>query len=226
MASTICSWCNRLTHMSLVGDVYKLPNAGYFGAKGAVYAAAFKCDNETCSRLSLGHTRMSFNGLPAGQDVKKGLLEAQLTWIPQSVTRPTFPDVPDNIADAASEAHACLSIQAYRGAVALARAVVEATAKDQGVTSGNLASKIDKLAEKQLIREFTRELAHEVRHGGNEIAHGDLADEPMPPEDAEAIIGLMDEILQEVYQAPAKVRRLKQSREDRAQRNTEKDAQA
>lgn len=135
------------------------------------------------------------------------------------MTRPSFPDVPHQIADTAAEAHACLSIQAYRGAVALARAVVEATAKDQGIVNGPLARKIDDLHSAGHIREITRQVAHEIREGGNEIAHGDLGDEPMPAEDAEAIVRLMDEILHEVYQGPAAMLRLKQSRLEREKRN-------
>ncbi|MFF1358734.1 DUF4145 domain-containing protein [Streptomyces sp. NPDC058297] len=209
--------------MTLVGETYKMPDPYFRIGRGDLYAAVFRCDSETCGHLSIGSSVLKFSGHPAPSDVGKRLKEVHLDWTPKKVDRPEFPDVPDAIAETASEAHACLSIDAYRGAVALARAVVEATAKDKGITRGNLADKIDALAAQNLIREFTRELAHEVRRGGNEIAHGDLADEPMPVDDAQAIIGLMDEILQEVYQAPAKVRRLKQSREDRAQRNTEKD---
>ncbi|MFJ3867629.1 DUF4145 domain-containing protein [Streptomyces nigra] len=152
------------------------------------------------------------------------MASADIEWTPRRALRPSFPDVPEQIAQAASEAHACLSIQAFRGAVALARAVVEATAKDKGITSGRLVDKIDALHRGGHIREFTRQVAHEVRRGGNEIAHGDLADEPMPAEDARAIVGLMDEILQEVYQAPAKMLRLKTSRLERERRNTEQQA--
>ncbi|MFF2306013.1 DUF4145 domain-containing protein [Streptomyces sp. NPDC058128] len=144
-----------------------------------------------------------------------------ITWEPTEIRRPTYPDVPAQIAATASEAHACLSIQAYRGAVALARAVVEATAKHHGITQGQLVTKIDRMHAEGLIREITREVAHEIRHGGNEIAHGDLADEPMPSEDAEAIVEFMDAILQEVYQGPARMRDLQRRRQERKDRNSE-----
>lgn len=99
---------------------------------------------------------------------------------------------------------------------------VEATAKDHGIIKGPLVAKIDEMHKQKLIRDITRELAHEIREGGNEIAHGDLADEPMPPEDAEAIVALMDEILEEVYQGPARMLALKKSRLEREQRNAAK----
>ncbi|MFJ4887767.1 DUF4145 domain-containing protein [Streptomyces sp. NPDC088731] len=219
MANTTCGWCGRLTHMTLAGEVYRVPTPYSYQSSGHQrYAAAFRCDNEACESLSIGVGELHLSS------IKVPLQEAfaktdNLTWTPQRILRPSFPDVPEQIADTAAEAHACLSVQAYRGAVALARAVVEATAKDKGIVKGSLAQKIDKLHEEGHIRPITQQVAHEVREGGNEIAHGDLGDEPMPAEDATAIIRLMDEILHEVYQGPAAMLRLKKSREEREERN-------
>lgn len=210
MASTICGWCGDRTHMTLRVGPIKVP-----AALEHSYAAAFQCSNELCQRLSIGWIERSsqFTNPPIEMPM------STLKWEPSTIRRPDFPDVPQQIAASASEAHACLSIQAYRAAVALARAVVEATAKDHGITKGPLVAKIDEMQKQNLIREITRQLAHEIREGGNEIAHGDLGDEPMPSEDAEAIVSLMDEILQEVYQGPARMQRLRQSRQDREKRN-------
>jgi hypothetical protein len=188
-----------------------------------VYTATFKCSNEQCRRLSIGTVRRR---QPYGNPKTELPRDSGIEWEPKSVRRPDFTDVPEQIAATASEAHACLSISAYRGAVALARAVVEATAKDNGIVNGPLVAKIDQMHAQNLIRDITRELAHEIREGGNEIAHGDLADEPMPPEDAEAIVALMDEILEEVYQGPARMLTLKRNRLEREQRNAEKKAAA
>lgn len=58
-----------------------------------------------------------------------------------------YPDVPGEIAAAASEAHACMPVETYRGAVILARSVIEATAEDKGMTTGNLIAKIDTMHE-------------------------------------------------------------------------------
>ena len=212
MASTICGWCGDRTHMGVKVDPFLLPADGNWHT----YMSAFQCANERCRRLSIGWIRRPTKYTNPQAEVP----QADLKWEPISIRRPEFPDVPQQIAESASEAHACMSIQAYRGAVALARAVVEATAKDKGITSGSLAQKIDRLHEQGHIRPITREVAHEIRHGGNEIAHGDLGDEPMPAEDAEAILRLMDEILQEVYQGPAAMLKLKQSRIEREQRNS------
>lgn len=185
------------------------------------YTATFQCSSEKCARLSIGTI---VRGTAYASPKSEMLRDPDIEWEPRSIRQRTFVDVPEQIASTASEAHACLSIQAYRGAVALARAVVEATAKDKGIIKGPLVAKIDEMHKQDLIRDITRQLAHEIREGGNEIAHGDLADEPMPLEDAEAIVALMDEILEEVYQGPARMMALKKSRLAREQRNATKTA--
>ena len=131
---------------------------------------------------------------------------------PRTVGGKDFPDVPTHLAEAADEAHRCLSIDAFRAAVAMARAVVEATAKEQGVDSGNLMEKIDKLAEAGVISDAMKDAAHEIRFAGNESAHGDLAAGSISEEDALDVVGLMDAILLRVYQEPAQVERVRQRR--------------
>lgn len=100
---------------------------------------------------------------------------------------------------------------AFRAVGSLARAVVEATAKDKGITTGRLADKIDALAQAGHVREHTKEQAHEVRHFGNDMAHGDFTD-PVTQEEAEEVIELMAEVLDEVYQSPARLAARKQAR--------------
>ncbi|MFD7569969.1 DUF4145 domain-containing protein [Streptomyces sp. NPDC059810] len=215
MATTVCGWCGINAHMAMVTDVTQVPKREGFGY---AYMAAFRCSNELCQRLVVGRVFRGTNYTSPKREMAEDL---EIQWEPAQVRRPHFPDVPPQIGATASEAHACLSIGAHRGAVALARAVVEATAKFHGITSGALVSKIDRMHEAGLIREITREVAHEIRQGGNEIAHGDLADEPMPAEDAEAIVEFMDAILQEVFQGPARMKDLQRRRQERKERNSE-----
>ncbi|MFJ4917173.1 MULTISPECIES: DUF4145 domain-containing protein [unclassified Streptomyces] len=179
--------------------------------KGELVQAVFECDG--CNRLSLGTgNRVADLGGTAR------LVISPSDWLPLQVAKQGFADVPETIADMATEAHQCLGINANRAAVALARAVVEATAKERGILRGTLEKKIDKLFDERLIREYVRDAAHEVRFGGNEVAHGDLLAEPMDDGRAREILGLMDEILEEVFQSPARVGRLKLQRLEREQR--------
>lgn len=88
---------------------------------------------------------------------------------------------------------------------------MEATAKDKGITSGTLAQKIDKMCERRLVREHVRDAAHEVRHFGNELAHGGFV-QPVSEEEASEAVQLMEEVLNEVFQSPAKVARARAAR--------------
>jgi hypothetical protein len=132
-------------------------------------------------------------------------------WYPVDARGKRYPDVPAEIAAAASEAHRCMAVEGYRGAVLLARSVIEATTKDKGMTTGSLVTKIDAMYEARLIREDIRDGAHEVRYLANDAAHGDFV-EPVPQADAELILTLMDEVLEEVYQSPARVARRRAAR--------------
>lgn len=146
-----------------------------------------------------------------------------LIW-PEEVTAKAFLDVPEAIASAASEAHQAIGARAPRAAVAMARSVVEATAKDKGITQGNVQAKINQLAINGHISEAMKDAAHEIRFAGNEAAHGDLVGEPISAEEAAEIVELMDAILERVYQEPAKVARVRASRE--ARRNPQEPATA
>ena len=106
-------------------------------------------------------------------------------------------DVPAKIAAAASEANSRMTVDAFRGAVLLARSVIKATAKDKGMTGKGVVTKIDARYEARLIREDIRDGAHEVRYLANDAAHGDFAG-PAPQADAELILNLMNEVLEEV----------------------------
>ena len=119
--------------------------------------------------------------------------------------------MPKQIARAAKEAHAAESIRSYMSAILMARTVVEATAKEKRITQGNLVAKIDEMAKQSFIRADTKEAAHEIRHFGNDMAHGDIEDEP-DADDVRDVLVLMDEILSEVFQGPAKTARLKARR--------------
>lgn len=179
--------------------------------------ACFRCDG--CGALSI---RSMWTGdiiqpglSPAGIAallMEESLPFADMQWYPADMRGKRFPDVPKQIAAAATEAHKCLAMKAYRGAILLARSVVEATSKDKGITSGSLMQKIDAMHEARLVREDVRDGAHEIRFLGNDMAHGDSL-VPASSEDAELVITLMDEVLAEIYQGPARVRRRRDARE-------------
>lgn len=134
---------------------------------------------------------------------------------PLTASTHSYPDVPPDLAAVAVEANRCLSAQAPRAAVAMARAVVEAVAKDKNAQGGNLMQRIDALAQAGHISAAMKEAAHEIRFAGNAAVHADPVAEAVSPEEAEEIVGLMSAILNRVYEEPAQIARVRARREAR-----------
>ncbi|MGN0095949.1 MAG: DUF4145 domain-containing protein [Corynebacterium sp.] len=179
--------------------------------------AAFSCDG--CGRMSVvtwltnddpGLQRTRGHGDGSPEDHHKA------HWSPPVGHQKTFPEVPEAIAEAATEAWTCHVTCAYRAATMLARAVVESAAKANGVERGTLQAKIDMMADKGLIRPAVAEQAHEIRHLGNSTAHGDLDDE-VTLEDSDEVLYFMEQVLNEVFQAPARTKRFADRRAARRQ---------
>lgn len=214
MASRVCWNCEKDAHQTLIHEPVtehgrvRSPQGSY------VWSAAFQCDQ--CGHASIGMASYN-NGTvsTAGQArLRMDTPDADLRWLPEHVLGRRFDDVPEWIADAASEAYSCYSIRSYRAAILLARSVVEAVAKDKGIAKGNLADKIDALAEVGHIRTLIQSSAHEIRHLGNDMAHGDFV-EPTTVEDAEDVLDFMSVVLAEVYQLPAQVNARQSTRQAR-----------
>lgn len=211
MASTTCSFCKRYTHMTIQwATMYHLEYPSPDGlVHGRIVEGIATCDS--CGRTSMGS---SFDPAEVSSDARFNLAETRedsVRWLPRVGESPIFEDVPSHIAQAAQEAHSAASISAFMAAILMARTVVEATAKEKDVTKGNLLSKIDRMAELNIIRQDTKDAAHEIRLQGNEMAHGDITTQPTE-EDAGEILDLMDEILNEVFQGPARTARIKARR--------------
>lgn len=209
VAGTKCWDCGSTVHMT--------PIAGAFSVKWMVLRVrvqgCFKCDG--CGALNIAVA----TGLLGSQDPLTWLTrKKQKEWLPQPppvVQVPMFPDVPVEIASAAAEAYRCQKMaNGKRAAILLARSVIEATAKDKGITRGTLVQKIDKMHDQRLIRPVVRDEAHEVRYFGNDMAHGDFAGEPGAQE-TDLVLSLMSDVLAEVYHAPAVAARAKAKREAR-----------
>jgi len=168
--------------------------------------ALFRCSQ--CRAPSLGFSN-------ASGSLEEHMRDSALSprWIPASAEGKDFPEVPGSRSSTADEAHRCNSIQAYRGAIALARAALEATAKDQDFTSGNLQKKIADMTAKGILRTSIGEAADQLRLAGNRVLHADDASEEVEKASEEGksnALWLLDEVLQEVYQSSARLASIKQ----------------
>ena len=179
------------------------------GGRRSLIAGLFRCSQ--CRAPSIGVSTAQGR---LDEHMRDSALSPE--WLPLSAAGKEFPEVPQAIANTADEAHRCNSIQAFRGAIALARAALEATAKDQGYATGNLQKKIADMTAKGLLRRNVGEAADELRLAGNHVLHADDAStevEPASEEDAANALWLLDEVLQEVYQSSARLAAIKQRAE-------------
>lgn len=206
MATRICWKCDVNTHMTFVASSFK--QVQWKDSPGFNLMAAYTCDE--CGFMSLA-SASSNSPMGSSAQAQNYFDKSAVTWIPAHGAGQLFEDVPIHIAEAASEAYQCHSINAFRASTLLARSVIEATAKEKGITKGLLITKIDELEKQGFIRPHVRDAAHEVRHFGNDMAHGDFV-EPVAAEESEEILSLMAEVLNEVFQSPAKIERLKAKR--------------
>lgn len=211
MANTVCGWCGTSTHVTEFSNGVEakdeFPDSPQF-------QSTFRCD--ACGGLLVGGLDSAVS--PGGFN-NAGVNDISYmknfwvknkpeVWSPTFVKGQSFPDVPPHIAKAASEAFKGSSIGNHMSAILMARTVIEASAKEKGITKGNLLSKIDDLAKQSLIRADTKEAAHAIREFGNDMAHGDISD-PVYQEDSEEVLVLMSEILNELFQGPARVQAIK-----------------
>lgn len=216
MASAHCAYCRRYVHLTpkwADQTTYREDHEDGTFSTTALLQGVAVCDH--CQRASLGYAT-DYHGASAYDTTNlERTADENITWVPKAGEAPPFDDVPPHIAEAASEAHACASIGARMASILMARTVVEATAKAKGITSGRLVSKIDELATQGLVRNSTKDAAHEIRHLGNDMAHGDIDDSPAQV-DVDDVLALMDEVLNEVFQGPARTARVRARRDGTA----------
>ncbi|WP_078344634.1 DUF4145 domain-containing protein [Mycobacteroides chelonae] len=211
MHNHVCWICKANTGHKPIGDPSYINDGPVNSYEDRDACAAYRCT--VCGGISVAI--LAVNGSPS--NLGNYFLVAaddDLLWRPDARETQGYPDVPPHIAEAATEAYECHASQHYRASILLARAVIEATAKDKGVTDGVLKTKIDKLAEARLIRPHIEAVAHAVRDFGNDMAHGDFVS-PVSEEESKLVVQLMGEILDDVYQSPARLNKAKAAYETR-----------
>lgn len=203
MPSTECHSCGIVSQQVILADPTFLGETALAGATLDTWTASFGCAN--CKQINIGtlmthNTRSEQYPREAARHAMKDQ-DACLDWKPKRLHSPSYAHTPEQIASAAAEAHQCHSIDAYRAAVILARAVIEATAKDHGITSGGIQAKIKAMSDTGLLRPLHTRQAQMIRSFGNDMAHGDF-DTVIDRMASAYLLTLMDSILNEVYVSP------------------------
>lgn len=211
MLSGTCAFCGNQTHFTgRTGRVDGAdPQRDEFRQFAYGVEVAATCD--ACHRFNsaTGRTRFSTRTFDAGrilsasEAVAEGEAMTVDSWSPPPMRPVDTAFIPDGVAGYFKEAHDAFSISAWRAVLLLVRSVVEATAKDRGVTTGSLVQKINKLDEEGHIRRGTKDMAHALRILGNDMAHGDIGEVPTQ-EDADDALTIARFVLDDVYVADAR----------------------
>ena len=132
--------------------------------------------------------------------------------------------IPDAIREDYAEARRCGYVSAFKGAVALYRRVVEATAchhlgtaaRDTKGRTKLLSDLIDALHSDGLITKDLKESAHEVRLLGNYGAHvQDDGLDRVTSEEVESVREIAWQLLHTLFVAPAKTAQLREKRQQK-----------
>lgn len=195
------------------GDVSLLRNIEGLEGHFEYYSVAMKC--QWCGSINVAvlqvHRGMDLSDVRSRADAGANI---QL-WRPAPSSAPDLAAVPELIRAPAREVYQAKDTGAMRASILMGRAVIEAIAKDHGVTERiTLEKKIDKLHEKGIILAGTAEDAHEVRHLGNDMAHGDFSTEVIS-EDVDDVIAIMYDLIEQLYIGKARRERLREKREAR-----------
>lgn len=211
-----CAFCGNKTHFTARAIWLESRKPGMLEKEGYRYngysyrgEVAATCD--TCQRFNTarGATELVVDSYeapgihPGNIAVALGAKMKDVKWSPPSMLEADTRFLPENVGAFLQEAHNTVAVGAYRGTLLLVRSVIEATAKDRGITKGNLLQKIDALREGEHIRSGTKDMAHALRILGNDMAHGDIAEAPTE-EDAIDALTIAQFVLDDVYVADAR----------------------
>lgn len=209
MLSGTCAFCGNQTHFTARAarvDGSRLnPHSGY------VYRLEVAATCDACHRFNTAYgitadvSRTLDNGqiLTGSPAVTEAEAMKITSWAPPAMLPVDMSFIPDGVAGFFKESHDVFSVGAYRAVLLLVRSVIEATAKEQGIDSGSLVQKINKLHDEGHIRRGTKEMAHALRILGNDMAHGDIGEVPTD-EDAADALTIARFVLDDVYVADAR----------------------
>lgn len=213
--SGMCGYCGHIVVFEPASDA-TITSASETGW-GTRQEAAGRCPK--CFRLNIA-MQIDFDDYTEPSETPWGIKASQAIWegyveiIPRIPKLDVFENVPEHIAESAREAESCLFYGNYRGAGALARAVIEAIAKDRKAQGNKLFDRIAKLKDAGPLSDLAVQQAHEIRILGNDLAHGDFTNAP-DSRDVSDAVALLKVIINEIYQAPAKLKEMQERRDAR-----------
>lgn len=129
---------------------------------------------------------------------------------PNPLPEPTDPDVPEEIRADLDEAKRCFQAAAWRATAVMARRAIQSAAIRMSASGERLVEQIAELAKEGKITAALKECADAIRWVGNDAAHP--GGEPVTRDDAEAVLGLAEELLRVLFVTPERARKLAEKR--------------
>jgi Domain of unknown function (DUF4145) len=192
-----CPHCKHPCGFSMVGGPHVTEITGRFGHDIRQVVSAMQCQGCLQFILSI----ITYNRT-------MGALAIPVVYYPlgkpdDSVSE----DIPPEVASDFSEALRCRWVDAYNATVEMCRRAIEGSCLEQGAPEDLvLAKMIDWVYGQGKITVSLRDLAHQIKLGGNRAAHP--SDRTITAEDADAVITFTTQYLQYVYVMPAAARRV------------------
>ena len=115
-------------------------------------------------------------------------------------------DLPDEVRENFNEALRSLNVGNPKSAVIMTRTALQAATRQHGAAGKDLKAEIGDLANRHVIPDSLRDWAHELRDGGNLVAHPE-PNKKVEAQDAEELIALADSIFDYLYVIPAEIQR-------------------
>lgn len=196
---TTCGWCHERAIVKPVLEPEPIGPEAWEGPEFIPRYAVFQCDE--C------HGRMIAQWDAA---IYSGDEDSEVEWFPKAPSMKSmseYPGVPESIADTARESWGCYESDHYRSAVTTARTVIEQVGKNQGYTDEGIDTKIISMVSSNVLPKRIKDAVTALKNAGNTMVHGDLG-VSFTAVETETLLTVMDQMLEEVYVAPKRIRDL------------------
>ncbi len=136
------------------------------------------------------------------------------TFIPSKLLWPAAQeeapeDYPEDVRDNYREAVRSFQAGNYKACVIMVRGALQAAARGLQAKGSSLYQEIEDLAKRHVIPDALKDWAHELRDGGNLVAHPEPG-KRVGKEDAAELLALAESIFEYLYVVPAEVQRRRQ----------------
>lgn len=190
--SFTCSHCSVLSQFN--------PHNGVYSQVEQKYYEMSQCQNQDCKKFMV--FVYTVNGWGSNSITYNKIFHYPNTSIN------VHQSVPSEIQDSYIQGSLCLNVNSAIGAVTCFRRSLQQICKKQGATTKTLNDQID-----EILPDYLRDQAHEIRSWGNLGAHPDDFIKDVKANDAQEIKDLLDGIFDAIYIGPYKVNERKQKRQ-------------